>query len=184
MELRTDLADCLVADRSAFRSRFSTLIERHDLAARTDAFDEGIEAFDASAVLPADETVTGRSRELVWRLWLLDEARVGLTLSGPAYQDNPIRYVNRTFEELTGYSLAAALGENPRFLQGPGTEQAAVADLREATAIWERVTVELRNYRRDGTPFRNRVSLAPITGPDGSVTHWLGIQRRINDGSG
>lgn len=181
MGLRTDLADCLVADREGFRTRFPAVVERHGLDARTSAFDDGIAAFDASAALPADETVDGWTRELVWRLWLLDHAPVGLTLSGPAYQDNPIRYVNRTFRDLTGYSLEAVLGENPRFLQGDDTAPQPVDDLREATAIWERVTVELRNYRRDGTPFRNRVSLAPITGPDGSVTHWLGIQRRIDE---
>ncbi|WP_018257517.1 PAS domain-containing protein [Halomicrobium katesii] len=181
MGRRDDLADCLAAGPETFRRRFPTVVERYDLDARTDAFDDGIEAFDASTVLPAGERVEGWTRELVWRLWLLDDAPVGLTLSGPAYQDNPIQYVNRTFRDLTGYSLEEVLDENPRFLQGPDTEPGPVADLREATDIWERVTVELRNYRRDGTPFRNRVSLAPITGPDGSVTHWLGIQRQVGD---
>lgn len=181
MSLRSDLVDCLTGDRSGFRDRFPTVVERHGLDARLAAFEDGIEAFDHSAVRPGDGTPDPWTRELVWRLWLLDDARVGLTLTGPAYQDNPIEYVNRTFRALTGYSLDAVRGKNPRFLQGPDTESTPVADLREATDIWEPVTIEVRNYRRDGTPFRNRVSLVPIEGTAGSVSHWLGIQRRIDD---
>jgi len=145
------------------------------------AFEDGIEAFDGPAERPNVDALDPWTRELIWRLWLLDDAPVGLTLSGPAYQDNPIRYVTRTFTELTGYDLGTVLGSNPRFLQGPDTAAAPVADLREATTIWEPVTVELLNYREDGTPFRNRVSLVPIEGPDGSVSNWVGIQRRIDE---
>jgi len=183
MSLRSDLAACLARDRSGFRRRFPDLVAEHDLDARTSAFEDGIERFDGPAGRPNVEALDPWTRELVWRLWLLDDAPVGLTLSGPAYQDNPIRYVNRTFRELTGYGLDDVLGANPRLLQGPDTEAAPVADLREATDIWEPVTVELRNYRKNGTAFRNRVSLVPIEGPDGSVSNWLGIQSQLDGDS-
>jgi len=73
-------------------------------------------------------------------------------------------------------------GENPRLLQGLETAAGPVDDLREAISVWTPVTVELRNYRRDGTPFRNRVSLVPIAGDDGTIRNWVGIQKRGRDG--
>jgi PAS domain S-box-containing protein len=178
MSLRSDLAACLARDRTSFTASFPDVVASHDIDARMTAFHDGIEAVEGPTDRPTD-ALDPWTRELVWRLWLLDDAPVGLTLSGPAYQDNPIRYVNNTFRELTGYGLGDVLGTNPRFLQGPDTEAGPVADLREATSIWEPVTVELRNYRADGTAFRNRVSLVPIEGPDGSVGNWVGIQRAI-----
>jgi len=180
MSLRSALAACLARDRVGFRDRFPDLVSEYELDARMGAFEEGVESFEGPAGRPNVEALDPWTRELVWRLWLLDDAPVGLTLSGPAYQDNPIRYVNERFRELTGYGLDDVLGANPRLLQGPDTEAAPVAGLREATDIWEPVTVELRNYRKDGTPFRNRVSLVPVEGPDGSVSNWVGIQARID----
>jgi PAS domain-containing protein len=44
------------------------------------------------------------------------------------------------------------------------------------------VTVELRNYRRDGSAFLNRVSLRPLPGDDGTITHWAAVQEAV-DGS-
>ena len=136
-------------------------------------------AFDGPSNLDAFGTLTDLECDLVWRLWVLDAVPFGLTLAGPAYQDTPIRYVNGGFERLTGYPLSAVHGENLRLLQGPGTDETAVASLREAVSIWEPVTVELQNYRRDGTPFVNRVSIVPMAGPDGTVANWLGVQAAV-----
>ncbi|MGM0684996.1 MAG: PAS domain-containing protein [Halobacteriota archaeon] len=103
-----------------------------------------------------------------------------MTLCGPAYRDTPVRYANRALRELTGYSLAELRGRNPRLLQGPKTGDAAVADLREAVSIWEPVTVQVWNHRRDGTPFLNRVSLRPLPGADGTITHWAAVQEAVD----
>jgi PAS domain-containing protein len=74
-------------------------------------------------------------------------------------------------------------GRNPRLFQAPDPDaearaelRDARADFREALSTWSRVTVELRNRRRDGTPFANRVSLRPLFGDAGTVTHWIAAQ--------
>jgi len=134
------------------------------------------------AALADSDDLTARDRRLIERVRLLDDAPLGITLCGPAYRDTPIRYPNRTIREITGYSLAELRGRNPRLLQGPKTDGAAVADLREAVSIWEPVTVEVWNHRRDGTPFLNRVSLRPLSGADGTITHWAAVQAAV-DGS-
>lgn len=136
----------------------------------------------ATADLPAfvDE-FHERRRRLCWRAWVLESAPIGVTLAGPGYHDNPVVYATRAVERLTGYTAEQLRGSNLRRLQGPATDRRAVEDLRDAIRSWESVTVEVTNYRQDGTPFRNRVTLVPVAGPDGTVDHWFGLQARASD---
>lgn len=122
---------------------------------------------------------TDRERRLRWKVWVLRDAPFGVTLSGAAYEDNPVLAVNRTFERLTGYPARVMRGRNPRLLQGPASERKPLGDLHGALRRWEPVTVELWNYRADGTRFRNRVSLRPVFDDVGTVTHWFGVQGRV-----
>lgn len=122
-----------------------------------------------------------RRRQLCWRAWVLESAPIGVTLAGPGYHDNPVVYATRAVEQLTGYRTDQLRGSNLRRLQGPATDQQAVDGLRDAIRSWESVTVELTNYRRDGSQFRNRVTLVPVAGRDGTVDHWFGLQARADD---
>src|ERR1035437_7622210 len=86
----------------------------------------------------------------------------GITIADASIPDNPLIYANAGFERLTGYSVADVLGRNCRFLQGPGTDPATVDTLRAAIREKREVTVQLLNYRKDGTPFWNRLSITPV----------------------
>jgi two-component system, cell cycle sensor histidine kinase and response regulator CckA len=92
-----------------------------------------------------------------------------------------IVYVNDAFERITGYSRAEAVGQTPRILQGPGTSPETRARIRQALHDWEPVTVEILNYRKDGTGFWAELSIQPIADPTGWVTHWLAIQRDVTE---
>ncbi len=174
MGLRADLLDLLACDEDAVRGRLQDLIT-----------DGGLEpehlprTRPESTPLTEPDDLTERGESLVSRVRLLDDAPLGITLSGPAYRDTPVLYANRTVRDLTGYSLDELRGHNPRLLQGPRTDPDAVADLHEAISIWEPVTVDVWNHRRDGQPFLNRVSLRPLSGDDGTVTHWAAVQEAI-----
>ena len=75
--------------------------------------------------------------------------------------------------------MAETLGRNCRFLQGPGTDPAAVVEIRAAVAEERACVVEILNYRRDGTPFWNRLSITPVRDELGEVTHYIGIQSDV-----
>lgn len=111
----------------------------------------------------------------------VSEAPVGMSLSDPDLPDYPLVYVNEAWEEHTGYPIEEAIGRNPRFLQGPGTDPDDVEELSRAIEQEEQVTVEIRNYRRDGTPFWNELTVAPVYDEDGELAHYVGFQNDVTD---
>ncbi|MFB6295785.1 MAG: PAS domain-containing protein [Halobacteriales archaeon] len=117
-----------------------------------------------------------REAELDLKSRAMDEAPIGITISDFDREDNPLIYANEQFEAITGYGREEIVGRNCRFLQGEGTDPEPVAEMREAIANREPVTVELRNYRKGGTEFWNRVTIAPLEDETGRVTHWVGFQ--------
>ncbi|MCJ0618243.1 PAS domain S-box protein [Haloarcula hispanica] len=118
-----------------------------------------------------------RERELLRNKRAIDEAPVGVTITDPNQPDNPLIYANDHYRELTGYSLPELLGKNCRILQGENTDPEPVDALRDAIDAGEQVSVELRNYRKDGTEFWNRVRIAPVRDDDGTVVNYVGFQQ-------
>jgi sigma-B regulation protein RsbU (phosphoserine phosphatase) len=106
-------------------------------------------------------------------------AAEGVTIADARLPDRPLIYVNEGFERVTGYPAAEALGRNCRFLQGADTDPAAIAEIRAAVAAERECVVEILNYRRDGTPFWNRLSITPVRDERGEVTHFIGIQSDV-----
>jgi len=92
---------------------------------------------------------------------------VAMVVSDPTLPDCPLIYVNKAFERLTGFPAAEILGRNCRFMQGPLTDPDNVAQLRNAIARREPIKLDLLNHRRDGTPFWNRLMVAPVFCDDG-----------------
>lgn len=122
-------------------------------------------------------------RPIEYQLQLKDRALAateqGITISDNLQQDNPIVYANEGFEKLTGYSLEDVLGRNCRFLQGPDTDPKVIKEISQAIHAGEACSVEILNYRKDGTPFWNWLSITPVRNETGVITNFLGIQSDI-----
>jgi PAS domain S-box-containing protein len=88
-----------------------------------------------------------------------------------------IIYVNEAFTRITGYQPEEVLGKTPRILQGSKTDRAELQKIRMALARWEPITVEVINYRKDGSEFWNEFSLVPVADATGWYTHWIAVQR-------
>ena len=112
---------------------------------------------------------------------ILDTCVNGITLSDPDQPDNPIVYANEAFELITGYDREEIVGHNCRFLQGTDRDQPEIERIREALRDQKRVTVTLRNYRKDGTLFYNRFSIRPLLDRQGRLVYYLGIQYDVTD---
>ena len=103
-------------------------------------------------------------------------SRMPMVLSDPGQPDMPLVFANRAFLKMTGYKEEDVLGRNCRFMQGAATDRAEVARLRAAIAAREHVSVELYNYRRDGTGFWNALCLSPVFSSDGALRYYFGSQ--------
>jgi PAS domain S-box-containing protein len=88
-----------------------------------------------------------------------------------------ILYVNEAFTRITGYQPEEVLGQSPRILQGAKTDRGELLKVRQALARWEPITVEVINYRKDGSEFWNEFSLVPVGDSNGRYTHWISVQR-------
>ncbi len=140
-----------------------------------DRFDARVHRGDNGATITFDEAASpAEDRHVKERA--INEAPVGITISDPDREDNPLVYVNEAYERLTGYAAENVLGTNCRFLQGEDSDPEAIAAMREAIADERPVTVEIKNYRKNGTPFWNEVTVAPVRDDSGEVTHYVGFQ--------
>lgn len=110
---------------------------------------------------------------------MIDHSAVAAVISNPRLPDNPIVACNAAFEALTGYSRAEIIGRNCRFLAGPRTEPSLTAQIVSAVREKRPVLVEILNYKKDGTPFRNAVLVAPIFGETGELEYFLGSQMEV-----
>jgi diguanylate cyclase (GGDEF)-like protein/PAS domain S-box-containing protein len=119
--------------------------------------------------------MTGFDAEMYRRL--VETSPEGVVLVDAQNPERPVLYVNPGFEALTGYSAAELLGRNLRLLQGDDREQDGRHRLREALGRGEACRVLLRNYRKDGRVFWNEMTILPLLGADGRVTHFAGHHR-------
>ncbi len=87
--------------------------------------------------------------------------RMPMVVSNPRLADNPIVYVNESFCRLTGYGREEIIGRNCRFLQCAETDPDTVARIRAAIMAPAAIEIDIRNARKDGTPFWNRLLMAP-----------------------
>ncbi|MCX7108180.1 MAG: PAS domain-containing protein [Methylococcales bacterium] len=110
---------------------------------------------------------------------ILDECVNGVTLADPDLEDAPIVYANKAFERLTGFGQEDIIGYNCRFLQGEDRDQPARFIIAEAMKKHEGVEVTLRNYKKDGTLFHNRLKITPLFDKKNRVIYYLGVQYDI-----
>ncbi|MFN8662276.1 MAG: PAS domain S-box protein [Thermomicrobiales bacterium] len=105
----------------------------------------------------------------------LDATRNGIVITDPTQPDDPIVDANPAFTALTGYDRSEVLGRNCRFLQGPDTDADVIARLRDALAAGNDCVETLLNYRKDGSPFWNDLSIAAVPDANGKVSHFIGV---------
>lgn len=108
-----------------------------------------------------------------------EEAEMSVVVSSPTLPDNPLIFVSEEFERQTGYTVDDAIGRNCRFLQGPDTNPHAVEAISAALAAQTRFTIDILNYRKDGTPFMNRLRIRPLLDDRGQLMYFVGVQNPL-----
>ncbi|EJZ56590.1 hypothetical protein I1A_000901 [Pseudomonas fluorescens R124] len=94
-------------------------------------------------------------------------------------QETILIYVNPAFERLTGYTSEEILYQDCRFLQAGDRDQASLTRIREVLRNGGSCREKLRNYRKDGTPFWNELSLSTVKNADDGLTYFVGVQKDV-----
>ncbi|MCP1318291.1 EAL domain-containing protein [Halomonas sp. 707B3] len=136
-----------------------------------------IEALSASAAVAIENTQAIAELALLERG--IQATPNGVVMADATQPDMPLVYANDAFYALTGYGPDDVLGSNCRFLQGPDTDPDSLTAIRWAVRERQSLDVILLNYRKDGTPFWNHLSLSPVLDAEGVCTHYIGIQQDI-----
>jgi PAS domain S-box-containing protein len=109
----------------------------------------------------------------------LIKGRQSFVITDPAQADNPIVYASEAFYTLTGYTKDVILGRNCRVLQGQGTDLKAVKKIRKHIEDGRDTSVNLLNYKADGTPFWNQFFIAPLRNRDKQIVNYVSRQNRF-----
>lgn len=89
---------------------------------------------------------------------------MSVVISDPSLPDNPMIFVSEKSERQTGYSAEESLGRNCRSVQGEATKAPAIKAIRQGLQARTRFTIDILNYRKDGTPFLNQLRIRLILG--------------------
>jgi PAS domain S-box-containing protein len=111
----------------------------------------------------------------------LDGSVNGITLSDPDQHDNPVVYANKSFELITGYSKEETVGRNCRFLHDQEKDQPELQAIRDAVKDAKPVEVTLKNFRKNGQLFYNRLSITPLFDNEGKLIYFLGVQYDVTE---
>ncbi|WP_370633579.1 histidine kinase famiy protein [Acidovorax sp. sic0104] len=110
----------------------------------------------------------------------IETTRMPMLVTDPRQPDNPIVFANRAFLSMSGYSREEILGSNCRFLQGPATDRATVASVRQAISERTEITTEILNYRKDGTSFWNALYISPVYNHDRELVYFFASQLDVS----
>ncbi|MBI1207601.1 MAG: PAS domain S-box protein [Azospirillum sp.] len=105
----------------------------------------------------------------------------GMIVADATLPDLPLVFANRAFSEISGYRAEDVIGRNCRFLQGSDTDPATVAQIRLALQAGRDIAVEILNYRKNGRPFWNSLTINPIAGEDGRPRWFVGTSLDITE---
>lgn len=90
-----------------------------------------------------------------------------------------ILMLNDAFIAISGFSTAEIVGRTCRFFQGPNTNQHVLDEVRLAQKNGTDYFGEILNYRKDGTPFWNELTIFPWRNHQNQLTHFVGVIKDI-----
>ena len=102
--------------------------------------------------------------------------RMPMIVTDPNAADNPIVFANPAFISMTGYSWDELVGRNCRLLQGADTDQETLAEVREAIAQRRETSVEVLNYKKNGSAFWNALFISPVYDSEGRLIYFFASQ--------
>jgi len=130
---------------------------------------------------PAAASTQGLADHKELAAFAFQRTRMPIVVADARQPDYPIVLANDAFLDLTGYSAEELVGRNCRLLQGESTSKEAVAEIRAIIGAEGEGTVEILNYRKDGSAFWNQLHLSAIRDDDGRLAYYFASQIDVTE---
>ena len=92
-----------------------------------------------------------------------------------------IIFVNRAFEQLTGYGADEVMGRNPELLKSGTHDLSFYEGLRAALSRGENFRATFTNRRKSGELYHAEQSIAPLRDEHGRISHYVSISKDISN---
>jgi len=92
-----------------------------------------------------------------------------------------IVYVNPAFEKLMGYTADEVVGQNPKLLQGPGTDDKTRYKIRKAMREETSIRTQILNYDKAGNELWLDINMVPLFDENGILTYYAAIERDLTE---
>ena len=91
-------------------------------------------------------------------------------------REGTIIWANTAFQELTGYTQEEVIGQSTRLLKSGQQQASFYRQMWETILAGQRWQGELVNRRRDGSPYHAQMTITPVQGKTGEITHFIASQ--------
>lgn len=108
----------------------------------------------------------------------IDSSENGILITDPGKPGNPLIYVNKAFKRITGFDWTDMIGKNMDILMGEETDPNLHLSLGKAMETGKGISMLMKNYRKDGIPFWNDLTISPVFNSENNLTNFIGV---IND---
>ena len=131
-----------------------------------------------------DHDITGRKKfedALRVRNRAIEAVPIGIAVWDAQAPGVPNVYVNPALSRITGFAREELLGHSMHLLRGPGTDPAALEEIRNAIAHRQSCQVTVKFYRKDGSPFWDELFISPVANEAGRITHFVSVHADITE---
>ncbi len=108
----------------------------------------------------------------------IEQVGEGIVITG---NDGTIQYVNPAFERITGYPRDEAVGRNPRILKSGHEGPELFSQMWQTIAHGEQWQGRLTNRRRDGSHYREEMTISPVRDAAGQISNFISVKRDVTE---
>jgi len=106
----------------------------------------------------------------------IEQSPVSVVITDP---EANIQYVNRTFEQVSGYSSAEVIGQNTRILKSGITSKETYHGLWQTISSGKAWQGEFQNRRKNGELFWEHAHIAPVLDRSVAISHYLAVKEDV-----
>ena len=111
----------------------------------------------------------------------ITSASDGIMITDPNQPENPVIYANPATTRVTGYSVEELLGRSSPFLQATDRDPQVRDELNRAISEGRYCHVVFQNFKKDGTPFWNELTLSPVRDEAGKLVNFIAISEDVTE---